>query len=293
MRSYALCLGSKRDSKKKSGFALIQILIITSIFSVLLLLMVAFSNQAIKDALRIQQVHAERLNLYSAANDLLFLLLTKDWYQAASLSYVNFYGYPFQLNIPDTSADKAIFARIQSVSGLLDLRAADTELQKWLEFNHVNSATARQLINQLNDAQRPDRGRQQQTVNALYFQHLSELNTLDAWSPELIKQLKGVSRLHGDEFNLYLAPDELMAALLPAAQFDIIRRWRQEGSYNINSFRSLVGHELAEQVSLFSSLELNISISAAQSTQQLHLQVKIQPNDEEPVKIYSRWWGAK
>ncbi|MCC5824609.1 hypothetical protein [Alkalimonas sp.] len=280
----------------QQGVALFQVLLMTAIFSILLLVMVAGVQQNQRQVQRLLDASQQQLQLYSAMNQLSFALLTQEWQGPDSGEQLygwNFYGYPFDWALPpgldadESTTDDAvqfIEVRLQDINGLLDLRFPSQLHLQWLQQQGIDSLGANTMLNTLGDAQRPESAaRLPFAAPGFYLQHVSEVMAVPGWSQLDSSSLWQLSRVQGDEFNYLTAPDPLLAALLPPAQFDILRQWRQQGSVDRFRFTELTGIEPDEGATFFPGRELIMQLRFAQ--QQWSVQLRIDANAELPVLI--------
>ena len=286
------------------GMALFQVLLITAIMSLLLLIMAAFTQQSLQQARQVQQVTAAYTKLYSAANQLSFALLTEEWLgpESGQERYGwNFFGQPFLWQPPttdtDDSADLAepLIVTLQDVNGLLDLRFASEELKRYLQAEGFDAASVQQAVTELTNSQqyigKLSAGIANEHWPYLQLQHLSELQHIPGWDAEKVAKLANYSRFIGEEFNIALAPNSLLATLLPPTQFAIIESWRQEGSFDHYKFMELTGITEAEGASFFPGMLFIISISDQQRRYKLTLTVRVEPNAKTPLLILQQRFG--
>ncbi|SEA29620.1 hypothetical protein [Alkalimonas amylolytica] len=295
---------SMASASVQRGIALFQVLLMTAIFSMLLLLMVASVQQHQRQVQQLLDASTQQLALYSAANTLSFALLTEEWQGPDSGEQAygwNFYSYPFDWFVPASSegsqdnhsqAVVAIEARLQDLNGLLDLRFPSPLHQQWLQQQGIDSLSASQMVNTLRDAQRSEpAARLPFAAPGFHLQHASEAIALPGWQPMADSQLWQYTRVLGDEFNYLTAPDPILAALLPPAQFDILRQWRQQGRVDRFRFSELTGIEPDEGATFFASRELIMVLRLGQ--QQRQLQLRIDAGADIPVLIRQQHRGAR
>lgn len=268
---------------RMQGIALVQVLLITAIISILLLIMVANVQQYQRQTQHLLMVTEQQLQLHSAANTLIFSLLTENWLgpqSGAELYGWNFYNYPFNWPVPAVTAEQTekskqiARVKIQDINGLLDLRTANMPLSKWLQYHGLSSLQAQQILTNLQKLQSPQLARSLDfIVPGLFLQHPSELLAAPGWQGALIKQLLPVSRVEGGDFNYVNAPDSVLAALLPNAHFAILQRWRQSGNFDQFKFMTLTNITPELDGSFSTGNELLVQLTLGEQQQLLHLRL--------------------
>ncbi|CAM5217430.1 hypothetical protein [Alishewanella longhuensis] len=285
---------TKRELHVK-GIALIQVLLITAIFSTLLLIVQANVQQSLRQSQQILDATEARLNLYSTANELSFALLTRYWVgdNTGETDYNwNFYGQPFTWQGLTAKANTSLDAQhellpnttveIQDIAGLVDLRTASAELTTLLQQAGYSALQAQQKQATLLAMQHYTR------VQGLPFlapgikiQQLSELSAYDFWPAKLKTKGAAQFRTTGSAFNFYTAPNTVLQQLLPAAQFAILQRWRAEGPVSMQRFTDLTGKE-PDEWSTFSPGRI-LKLHIRQGEQHLSMQLTLDAAAAVPI----------
>lgn len=276
------------------GIALIQVLLITAIFSTLLLIMVSNVKQHQGVAYQILEKAEKQLILYSAMNELSFQLLTQSWLGEGSGEQKvgwNFYGKPFEFESTHKLAASflveepgyKIQAKIQDINGLIDVRFPGEEMQKLLVAKGVAPEKVVHTIQSIESSQRKTSLKNLSFSSpGLYFQHVSELKSLPVWEAGVMPEVDAYLRAQGDNFNYLTAPEKLLATLLPKAQFDILHSWREQNTYTLHRAEQFLG-PLVLEGPYFPGNELIITLSI--DNQEISSQVLLSSRSSTPIII--------
>lgn len=290
-------------AKRTKGIVLFQVLVIVAIFSTLVLLAVAASQQAVRQTYQLQQSVEQQLALYSARNHLVLSLLTTPWLgPAAAETGWNFYGQPYNWILPSNSAFLAIDYQAKIISqdeaGLISIHSPGDNLRKLLLARGVASTQADSMLKTLADAQQlyhqtlPGQSSQQQ-YPYLRLQNKAELAQLPNWNPEVVAYLSDDIVFENLLFNPASAPDRILTALLPTAQADIIHQWRIASEFTIDKFSSITGIYGDEILSLYPGRTLQITIGSNVSSASLSSRISIDPyHPQRPVVMHHEWQGG-
>lgn len=283
------------------GIVLFQVLVIVAITSILVLLAVAASQQAVRQTYQLQQSVEQQLALYSARNHLLLSLLTTPWLgPAASAQGWNFYGQPFSWQLPNSPAYAAVNYRVtvinQDESGLISIHSPGANLTKLLLANGVSSLQANNMLTSLQQAQQLYPSPAGQSVHHNYpylrLQNTAELAQLPHWDDTVVAKLADKIVFTNLLFNPASAPDSTLSALLPAAQADIIRQWRATSEFSLDRFSALTGIYSDEIQSLYPGRIMQLTINSDLASASLSTRVSLDPyHPRQPVVIHYEFLG--
>lgn len=270
------------------GIALIQVLLMTAIFSILLLSAVANVRQNQHTTQNMLEAAQSQLALYSAANTLQMALLTQQWFgpESGEERYKwNFHNSPFiWQSSSENEFQHNIAVKIQDVRGLLDLRYPDDLTARFLVGNGLSGLEATTAMRQLHEAQRLNSYRALPfKAPGLFLQHTSELTALPILPEAQRMALLSVSRTHGDDFNFYNAPNTLLQKLLPKVQSDILIQLRAQHKLSSEKFTEITGLLPFEGSTFFAGRELQITLTT--QNQYLWLDLEVNPKAKLPIII--------
>lgn len=285
------------------GIVLFQVLVIVAVFSMLVLLAVAASQQAIRQTQQMQQSVEQQLALYSARNHFLLALLTNQRMgEAATANGWNFYGQPFDWALPATQAFLAVGPSVrvinQDEAGLLSVHAPGDAFKTLLAAQGLSSSRVNELFSTLKTAQQAYyRSTMLQNPRSdypyLYIQSAAELAALPGWDFELVQRLQPFIVFENLIFNPASAPDPLLRALLPAAQADIIANWRAASEFTLEKFSALTGIYGDEVLSLYPGNTIQLTLISSQNSASLSSRVTIDPyHPVRPVVIHAEHQGG-
>ncbi|WP_108947127.1 general secretion pathway protein GspK [Shewanella halifaxensis] len=232
---------------RQRGIALLQVLLISSIISILALFFTLTARQQLSVAtLANDRVNAELL-VRTAESKVMFELMTKE--SATSELYPMPKGYNFYAN--PISIDEYTKVEIQDVAGLLSVQYPDhTLLTKTLERLGASSDIAVQFTDSLADWQDADdlkrlngaeKGDYPLGPRNATISLKSEAALVKGMTPLLWKQVSPLLTVpRANYFNPMVAPSPILKAFLNSDAQDILRL-REEGRLTRSEFSQLTG----------------------------------------------------
>ncbi|PTB83253.1 hypothetical protein C9928_04095 [Pseudidiomarina aestuarii] len=247
--------------------ALFQVLLIVAIISLLLLIVVANSNQSVRQAQQLQDVTEQRLALYSATQFVDLQLLTSNWglideeNEARVLPPLNFYGYPMTVPLPERPSYAAlkgtIQLQLQNVDSLLSLNSPSQELVDLLELRGIPNTRAQLLVSNLRDYLQREQG--------LHIQTPWDVQQVPGWTRNDIERIRDVVTARGGIPNYAHAPDALLPVLLRSGLAASISAMRASGAYSQARYSELTGEYDDAVVSLFPGNEQRVTLTVEES----------------------------
>lgn len=249
--------------RTQQGMALFQVLLIVAIMAILLLIIVANSNSAVRQAQRLQEQTEQRLALYSAQNFIDQQLLTSNWGMVDEdnpqrvLPMLNFYNYPMPIPLPERASyavlGEGIELRLQNLDSLLSINNPSSELAELLELRGVESSRAQLLVSNLRDFL--------QRENSIHLQTIWDLQQVPEWTRADIELMSDVLTARGGIPNYAHAPDALLPVLLRSGLAASISAMRASGDYDQNRYSDLTNEFGDAVVSLFPGGDQRVTIS--------------------------------
>lgn len=293
---------------KQEGIALVQVLLISTIISLLAL---RFTFTA-RDQIKIVEAFEQRVKLSqqlkSIQNKISFTLLT---HERNSTEYPlfpdsepwNYYGSPFLLQ--DNGQIKVTVA-LQDMAGLMP-----QQYVKWpfwrvaLQSMGYSDAEISETLGVMSDWQ--DRNTDSWILgdvepntlpNGVPYKNLriqlqQEIDWLFDGSPEDKALIKQVSMQYPSiGFNFLHAPDKLLHLLLPQDEASEVVRQRESGTLTAQSLRQLLNNRFDEEyLSFYSARDIRMSVKIESVDNELigTILVKVQPRQTVPLLILERY----
>lgn len=244
-------------SIRQRGVALIQVLLISTILSLMALHFSLSGRQQVQIARMMQDKVLAEVALRTLESEMLFALLTvpysdveREAQQQNPLSRNwNFHGEPFS-----SATDNTI--KLQDINGLVSLygQSNNTLLLQLLQHLGQNQTQARQVVANLNHwqgfdggAYTTDRNRQ---VRQNFLLSVNELKHIGGIDTALFQQLvDNVTPLQTFLFNPLTAPAAVLNMLLPADIASEVISLRTNGTLNRYRFIELTGIDESDTIS--------------------------------------------
>ncbi|WP_100642244.1 type II secretion system protein GspK [Alteromonas facilis] len=255
-----------------TGIALVQVLLLISILSVLLLYLTDMARKQVAVAQISQYRVQSQIELFNAESIIAFELLTREKFvnelnTGSNFIDWNFYGQRFSLL--NTSE-----IELQDQAGLLSLNYVDCEkLVPALRQYGIPHARSNFICRLLIDAQDPDDVVTSSTTlesnsysvrlpNTM-FTHKQQLQELNLFSQEEIVALTNLLTVHSTGWlNPYLSDEKLIASLSSNEEADMVAAARQIGFVSLVDFQSIVNIAPDESVWFNFSNNIDVTISS-------------------------------
>ncbi len=275
------------------GIALIQVLILSTVLSVVMLSMNFQVREHLKMAEAAEKYANTLLELRSAESEVMFQLLTEEWQLLPALSVEkginwNFHGKEFQVG--------KVSVNLQDTSGLMNVSAMD---RKVLQHLMANKASADALVAVLKDWQDPDsrpsdQGAEQDSyppsvqVRNSGIQFIEELQLIQGMTPQLYNQLVPLTSFFTRGINVNQQPDALWQLIYPAAQYEELIRQRDQLQLSSSGMERVMGHAIDEFSRFGVGPVFRIRFTAYDSDVKLskEITVRIAPVQPVPVELF-------
>lgn len=279
---------------RQQGIALVQVLLLTAVFSVLLLSMVGYANSHQRQASAVDHQLQERFDLYSTASELQFNLLTQGWSDTggeqnanAWAQHWNFYGQPFEV--------QGYTARIQNVGSLVNTYDAQN-MARLLTLFGVESSEAQQMATTLRSWQRISDFERQGVLlserlaqpGRLPIQHVREIELLNGWNSDIVNAVEQyITTINTGFLNPLYLPSEILDIAVTSGQAQALQQMRNSGTYNRSSFTRVTGISSDEFVSLFPGPTFQISLAkqGVEGVTRIELEATFEPYAEQPYSL--------
>ncbi|HEX5793738.1 MAG TPA: hypothetical protein VFY01_10710 [Rheinheimera sp.] len=231
------------------GVALIQVLLISTILSLMALHFTLSGRQQVQIASQMQDKVAAEAALRTLESEVLFALLTvpygdieRDIQQQNPLSRNwNFYNKPF-------SHGPGNEIKLQDINGLVSLygQSNNTQLLQLLRHLGQDQTQARRVVANLNHWQGFDGGvyttNRNSNVRQNFLLNVAELKHIDGIDKALFNQLSdNVTTLQTFLFNPLTAPDTILQMILPAEVANEVLMLRSANTLDRYRFTELTG----------------------------------------------------
>lgn len=302
----------KRAIQVQKGVALIQVLLISTIISILGISFSYTARYQIQTSNAFEQRVRGSLLLKSAQNRMIYTLLTQDKFNLLGDIFTNgnpwnFYGKPFVLEHDETNKDKFIIkALIQDNNGLLSQQYASSDL--WLILLMKVGFTrseAKQKQGELIDWQ--DENRDSWITGNIepevlengkkyrnnFIQLPQELDWIISGEPEKLNLLKQVSTHRSvDGLNLMNAPKLLLNVFLDEDVASQVIELRENNELTARKMMGMLGEQYDDETFTFSrSDKLLITIQVTNNEVQLQetIEIALNPYGRVVLQIIDRY----
>ena len=299
---------SHKIKKVQRGVALIQVLLISSLISILAISFSFTARNQVKMARAFEQRTSATQLLKSVQNKVIYTLLTQNIFDKSINVFPeserwNFYGQPFVL---EQSKDVKIIAQIQDNSGLLSQQLIHTPMwNKVFKGLGLSEEQIKQKQGEISDWQDQDTNswiigsKELSTLNngQLYRNQPIQLSQEIAWffsqEPKIINLIQAIStHLLSIRFNPMNAPAPLLRLLLEQDVADEIIRLRSNNTLTAQEMITMLGNSFdSDYMYLYRGSNLKITIYVELNTVQLQetIEIKLQPDKTLPIIILSRY----
>lgn len=277
------------------GIALFQVLLLSTILTVVILSMNYQAREHVKLAHAAQNYAEATLILQSAEAELLFTMLTTSWYELEkndSIQGINFYGKTFGFAGADIS--------IQDTSGLINLVSPDPNLMSGFTAAYANdpalgrSITAaiadwqdKDIIKKLDGAEQADYA-EGVTVRNGPIQYNEELRFIKGMTEELYQELSPLVTLFPKGLNLNQQPESVWRLYIEEPALSELIRLRDEHQLTAQNFERLSRVGVDEFQSFSTGPGFRIRFTAFNSNVKLskEMTVRLLPLRPEPIEFY-------
>jgi general secretion pathway protein K len=277
------------------GIALFQVLLLSTILTVVILSMNYQAREHIKLAQAAQDYAGATLVLQSAEAELLFTMLTSSWYELERDDRThgfNFYGKTFGFNGADVN--------IQDTSGLLNLISPDSNLMSSLTDLYTNDPqlgrdiTAaisdwqdKDEVKKSNGAEQPDYP-QNIIVRNGPIQYSEELRFIKGMTEELYQELSPMVSLFPRGLNLNQQPASIWNLYIREPSLSEVIKLREAHELTAQNFERLTGVGVDEFQSFSIGPGFRIRFTAFNSNVKLskEMTVRLLPLRPEPIEFY-------
>jgi general secretion pathway protein K len=281
---------------KQQGIALIQVLLLSTILSVVLLAINHQARQHIRLAAAVQQYTAANMALHSAEAEILFTMLSNEPLALQQLALAdgsrwNFHGDVFNYHNVTVS--------IQDTSGLINAASPGPDLlSKFTQQYYGSASLGRQIAAVLADWQDKDSiarldGAEQDEYGDLPvrngpIQYAEEWLLLKGMTPALFGQIKPLLTFFPQGVNVNQQPNELWQLYLPAAHISELSRARASGELSVELFQALSGITIDEFNRFDTGPGYRISFTVKNADVRLarELTLRLMPFQQQPFDIY-------
>jgi general secretion pathway protein K len=279
---------------KQRGIALIQVLLLSTILTVLLLSMHHQARQHLKLAQAVRDYTHATMALQSAEAEILFTMLSTQpalMSRTAGLENWNFHGRPFEFN--------GVHLNVQDTSGLLNASSPPTQLlTRFTERHNGSAALGRQIADTLADWQDKDDSAKldgaEQADYAEGFIRNAPIQYIEEWlfvkgvTPDVFQAIRPLLTLFPQGVNLNQQPDALWQLRLPATAYDELRQARDSGALNIQLYQTVTGHTPDEFDRFSTGPGYRISFTVQNGDVRLarELTLRLMPFQQQPYDIY-------
>lgn len=297
-----------RLNSKQSGIALIQVLLISTIISLLAIYFTQTARQQVENSRLFGFRVESSLTLKSAQQQLLYQLMTNQSFTNVHEAFEggqkwNFYGQPFVLS---NSTKGLVTASIQDHNGLLPVRYIGSNLWRRTLLNlGLNESEAKRLQGEINDWQDKD--------SDSWIQGNSEVTSLGngsevrnravQFSLEVAPFFEEVPQYLSDFYNMSTpfavvgfnpmrAPNGLLYSFFDETTAEQIIYSRETESLTRENMRDYIGSDYNDiTYTLLPGSLYKIKISVENEAVRLveTIDVMIQPHDKEPLLMLSRY----
>lgn len=295
-------------NSKQSGVALIQVLLISTIISLLAIYFTQTARQQVENSRLFGFRVDSSLTLKSAQQQLIYTLLTNQSFTSVHESFDggqkwNFYGQPFVLS---NTSKGLVTASIQDHNGLLPIRYIRSNLWRRTLLNMgLSESEANRLQGEINDWQDKDSDSWVQgNSESTSLSNGSEIrNRAIQFSLEVAPFFEDIPQYLSDfysmstpfavvGFNPMRAPDDLLYSFFDETTAQQIIYSRETDNLTRESMRNFIGTDYNDiTYTLLPGSLYKIKVSVENEDVRLveTIDVMIQPHDKEPLLILSRY----
>jgi general secretion pathway protein K len=297
------------EFKKSSGIALIQVLMVSAVFAVLVLSYSHKSRHALSLAEQALARTQGMLALQSAESTVLLGLLTEDSNVTVAVGQFNRYNEPFTLVFNPASSDiigqQDVQAQVQDLAGLFVLAPFGSEkLPELLQQLGYEKNLAKTISIAMDDWQDTDNiprtgGAEQSayskqiTVRNAPFQTESELGYVKGMAGNIPEKLQYVTTFYSSgHLNLMTAPVEVLALYTPdKGALSEVQRKRKAHQLTPSELIRLTGIETNDTILTNPGKGSRITLIYDKAPHNLSLQKEfiVSPYEQIPVTL----WSAK
>lgn len=279
---------------KQRGIALIQVLLLSTILTVVLLSMNHQARQHIRLASAVQQYTAVNMDLHSAEAEIIFTMLSNMpvvLQGAKDAAQWNFHGKPFIRG--------NVTLQIQDTSGLISASSPNHFiLTKLVQQVTGSESRGREIAAALadwqdkNDMPRLDGAEQADYPNIVVrngpIQYSEEWLFIKGITPELYQQISPLLTLFPQGVNINQQPDKLWRANFPVALANELIRARNAGELSASMFQQLTGITIDEftRFAIGPSYRINFTVKNGDVRLGRELTLRLTPYQKQPFDIY-------
>lgn len=266
----------------QQGIALIQVLLMVAVISIMLIIMMTYTKLHLQQISDVQDHLEQRFELYSAATEVQYSLLTEDWLEAGEPGFTaegnpwargwNLYGDVFTVGNYEV--------RIQNMGSLVSTRD-ELSMRRLLIAQGYSehrayelAATARRWQRVIAESDYGQLPSEQFVASRIPIQHIRELEQLPGWDKEVVDRIAPyLTVVSAGLLNPAYLPEELLLLAVSPSQSDILAQIRREGQFNRDVFSRLSGIEVNEFMSFFPGPAFRVELSGADSAQGITLRL--------------------
>ena len=283
--------------KTQRGIALFQVLLLSTILTVLLLSLQHRAREDVRLAQAVQEFAEASVLLQSAESKVFQVLLTQDLFELGQRTVTpyqayNFYGEPFLLD--------NVEVEIQDTSGLISATAPGADMLIAMARSMFGTPeTGLALFATLRDWQDIDqqkvaRGAEQSDypsevkVRNSGLQFIEELQRLKGVTPQIYSAFRPWLTLYMPDTNLNNQPEALWRMYLPEQKVKQLVELRNRGQLTPTLFQTLTGIQFTEFEGFGYGPVFKIRFTAIHGNVKLakEVVVKINPSLPDPIEIY-------
>ncbi len=277
------------------GIALFQVLLLSTILTVVILSMNYQAREHVKLAHAAQGYAQANLTLQSAEAELLFMMLTHSWgdlKKNKAMNGLNFHGKPFnfgqaQISIQDTSGLMNLVVPEQKLlSAFTAIHAKDPLLGRQLSAA-IADWQDRDHIRRNDGAEQADYGNDLMVRNGP-IQYKEELKFVKGMSDALYDRLSPLLTLFPKGANLNEQPDEIWRLYIREPQVSELIQLRDANKLTASLFERLSGVAINEFNRFSTGPGFIIRFTAFNSNVKLskEMTVRLLPLRPEPIEFY-------
>jgi len=299
---------TNKSYKAQEGVALIQVLLISTIISLLAIRFSYTAREQINTATAFEQRIKAVQQLKSIQSKIIYTLLTQSTLTQANELFPlseswNFYGKPFSL---EKSENISITVTMQDIAGLLPQQFITWPMWRTILQNmDYTEYQAKQVQGEINDSQDRDADSwivgniEPITVSGeseyrnLPIQLPQEIDRFFSEMPDKLTDIKQISMQYPIAgFNIMHAPERLITLLFSREDAAEIIKKREEKQLSKTDIIGFLSDSYdAELYSFYpaSQIKLTIYVNSDDIQLQETIEFKIQPNKNEPILLFSRY----
>jgi general secretion pathway protein K len=279
----------------QKGVALLQVLILSTILSIVLLSMNFQTREHLKLANAVNTYVDTNLLLQSVEAEVTFDLLTNEWMSLSRQDRNNkekvrwnFHGQDFELS--------GVNVNIQDTSGLLNLTSPDVRLISRLTNDSTSGVDIAAAIAdwQDDDDQARLNGAEQDQYPATIqvrnspIQYVEELQLIHGMTPELYRKLVPLMSFFTKGINVNQQPDVLWQLEYPVPVAEELIKLRKESNLSSSSIERVSGKEISEFSRFGVGPVFRMRFTASGSNVKLsrELTMRFSPYQPTPVELY-------